>query len=184
MITDSGQADHSSERSDAAAIVRSLLFLVGDVILRVFSVRTYSKGLWAVVGGAFCAPSKPGWESRSRRFPRRRHGPQPLRQSTPRGFGSDDRDRGSTRGLARAHCDRHHDDGAFGARRVAGSRMVGPLSVSRCARWMSRSQIASATDGSPMAACHAVGGSWLAISVEARSLRSSITPSRPGVPPR
>jgi hypothetical protein len=30
---------------------------------------------------------------------------------------------------------------------------------------MRRSQIASATLGSPMAACHAVGGSWLAMSV-------------------
>ena len=44
-------------------------------------------------------------------------------------------------------------------RRVSGSRMVGPLSVRRWARWINRSQIASATLGSPMAACHAVGGS-------------------------
>jgi hypothetical protein len=43
-------------------------------------------------------------------------------------------DRGSTRGMARAHGDRDHDDGGFVPRRVAGSRIVGPLSVSRCAR--------------------------------------------------
>jgi hypothetical protein len=30
---------------------------------------------------------------------------------------------------------------------------------------MRRSQIASATLGSPIAACHAVGGSWLAMTV-------------------
>ncbi len=72
--------------------------------------------------------------------------------------------------------DGRHED-AF-PRRVPGSRIVGPFSVSRCARWINRSQIASATDGSPIAACHAVGGSWLAMRVEARSLRSSITSSR------
>jgi hypothetical protein len=38
--------------------------------------------------------------------------------------------------------------------------------------------MASATDGSPIAACQAVGGSWLAIKVDARSLRSSITSSK------
>jgi hypothetical protein len=61
---------------------------------------------------------------------------------------------------------------------VGGSRMVGPLRVSRWAWWITRSQIASATLGSPIAACHAVVGSWLAISVEPRSLRSSRSSSR------
>ena len=50
-------------------------------------------------------------------------------------------------------------DFVFPSRRVPGSRIVGPFSVSLCARWISRSQIASATLGSPIAACHAVGGS-------------------------
>src|SRR2546427_785305 len=38
--------------------------------------------------------------------------------------------------------------------------------------------MASATLGSPIAACHAVGGSWLAMSVDRRSLRSSMTSRR------
>ena len=43
--------------------------------------------------------------------------------------------------------DRDHDDGAFRSRGASpGSRIVGPFSVSRCARWITRSQIASATD--------------------------------------
>jgi len=50
----------------------------GVIILRLsfFSSIEYEEALWAVVGGAFFAPSKPGWELRSGRFPRWRHGPQ------------------------------------------------------------------------------------------------------------
>ena len=56
---------------------------------------------------------------------------------------------------------RHYDFG-FPSRRVVGSRIVGPFSVSLCARWTNRSQMASATEGSPIAACHAVGGNCCA----------------------
>ena len=48
----------------------------------------------------------------------------------------------------------------------------------RCASWSRRSQMASAWLGSPMTACQSVTGNWLAISVEARSARSSITSVR------
>src|SRR5579863_3013423 len=58
-------------------------------------------------------------------------------------------------GVDRPHPPDHgpdHDFPPLPGRRVFGSRMVGPLSVSLCARWMRRSQIASATLGSPIAA--------------------------------
>ena len=66
------------------------------------------EGLWSVVGGAFSAPSKDLWDTRSGRVPWVRHDP-----SAGRG-------------------DRGHPC-ALGPRRVPGSRIVGPLSVSRCA---------------------------------------------------
>lgn len=138
MITDSGQADHSSERIDGGSACQSLPFIIGNVILRVFSVCTPVKGLWAVVGGASCAPcavqagvkiafwaiSMPAARSTAVFVDRR---PTTMRQ---------DRrwHRGSTPGWPAACREGDHDDGGFVPRRVAGSRIVGTLSVSRCAR--------------------------------------------------
>ena len=64
----------------------------------------------------------------------------------------------------------------FGVRCVR--RIEWPLSSMRCASWSSRSQIASAWLGSPMTACQSVTSNWLAIRVEARSARSSMTSVR------
>ena len=67
-------------------------------------------------------------------------------------------------------------------RRLAGAscvrRIERPLSSMRCASWSRRSQMASAWLGSPMTACQSVTGSWLAMSVAARSARSSMTSVR------
>ena len=66
----------------------------------------------------------------------------------------------------------------FGVRVVGAScvrRMERPLSSMRWASWSRRSQMASAWLGSPMTVCQSVTGSWLAMRVEARSARSSMT---------
>ena len=50
----------------------------GAVIVRAsFFIRKTRKlyGLWSVVGGAVCAPSKDLWETRSGRFPQVRDDP-------------------------------------------------------------------------------------------------------------
>ena len=111
----------------------------------------------AGVGIAFWAISTPAARSTGLFGDRR-----PPRMPQERRSGASSRPRHPR---LRSLASRDHE-GAFPPRRVPGSRIVGPFSVSRCARWITRSQIASATLGSPMAACHAVGGSWLAISVE------------------
>ena len=52
--------------SDGAVILRSSFFIRKDHT---------GDGLWSVVGGAVCAPSKDLWETRSGRFPQVRHDP-------------------------------------------------------------------------------------------------------------
>jgi hypothetical protein len=80
VITDSGQADHSSERSDEED--GGLDLLSGRVRRRRDCTRfvlhpenRHDDGLWSVVGGAVGAPSKDLWETRSVRFPQGRHDP-------------------------------------------------------------------------------------------------------------
>ena len=64
----------------------------------------------------------------------------------------------------------------FGADLVC--RIDAPFSSIRCALCKRRSQMASAWFGSPMTPCQSETGSWLAIRVEERSLRSSMTSIR------
>ena len=52
-------------------------------------------------------------------------------------------------------------------------RREGPLSSIRCARWTMRSGIASARVGSPITSCQRLTGTWLVISSDPRSQRSS-----------
>src|SRR5216684_303510 len=47
-------------------------------ILCISSSSVKKHALWAVVGGAFCAPSNELWETRSVRFPQLGHGPQAV----------------------------------------------------------------------------------------------------------
>lgn len=64
------QADHTSERSDAMVSACRALLASGTSSYWLLIVRAHDhEGLWSVVGGAVCAPSKDLWETRSGRFP-------------------------------------------------------------------------------------------------------------------
>lgn len=138
VIADSGQADHSSERSDddGGGFV-SLLREMGPVIF----VRFLPLNQMAKACGA-CGRAVLGASNE-------------LVGNVFVVFHSS----GTIHGLLGVPRMRTLHDVVLLFRRVPGSRIVGPFSVSLCARWINRSQIASATLGSPMAACHAVGGS-------------------------
>ena len=58
---------------------------------------------------------------------------------------------------------------------LAGSRASRALPLDDVGPWMSRSQIESASVGSPMSSGQAFTGAWLVIRVEACSVRSSRT---------
>ena len=76
VIADSGQADHSSERSDAVVSAYGGLLPLGTSSYWLLIVYVHEdKGLWSVVGGAVCAPSKDLWETPSGRFQWVRHDP-------------------------------------------------------------------------------------------------------------
>jgi hypothetical protein len=70
--------------------------------------------------------------------------------------------------------------GSPGAPRVwiEGSRIEGPCRSMTWALWTRRSQMASASVGSPISSCQALTGTWLVMRVDARSVRSSRTSSR------
>jgi len=105
-------------------------------LMHLFFLRKTREGLWAVVGGAFCAPSNElvgnaccaFSTARARStgsFVDRRSPTMPLERRSHAG---------PTRSIpAKSAANERTHDVPFGLRRVPGSRIVGPFSVSRCA---------------------------------------------------
>ena len=162
MISDSGDRDHSSERSDdewlSAALVSPSSLACVDLIVPGLEPDCHAPApRWPSVSPGAGRPAWIGFEwlqaPRSRVRPTRSTPLIPVEQ----------RSQSPTVGEAR-HA------GALLVRLlvIRGSRIDGPLSSMRCAAWIKRSQMASASVGSPMASCQALTGSCVARSVELR----------------